>query len=418
MSESMSTGEIVAERDGAVSATVNGAQDGEKRCKILRIIARLNIGGPALHVIILNSELSAERYVSTLVTGKESPAEGNMIDYAAQRGVEPVVIDALGREIDLRVDLRALVSLIRLINENRPDIVHTHTAKAGFLGRIAAKLTGVPIIIHTFHGHVFHSYFGYLKTKFFLWLERLLAKFTDVIITVGDQQRWEIIQYGVAEPDKVVSVPLGLNLKPFVATSTDPGQLRRELSLAQDILLVGIVARLVPIKNHVCFLKAAKLILEQFDGVRFLIIGDGELRTGLEAMARELGIESRVIFMGFQHNLRKIYAGLDVVTLSSFNEGLPVALIEAMAAGKPVVSTNVGGVGDLILDGENGLLVPSNDPQGLADAMLYLLRKPERRKMMGRAGRRKAYPQFDKKRLLDDVDSLYQKLLEAPRVTL
>lgn len=383
----------------------------KRKYKILRIIARLNIGGPALHVIILNSELDPDTFVSQLVTGREAPAEGNMYDLAEARGVHPIVIDALGREIFIRDDLKALLNLIRLIRREQPDIVHTHTAKAGTLGRLAAKLTGVRVVIHTFHGHVFHSYFGYLRTKFFLWLERLLAKFTDIIITVGEQQRNEIIGYRIAEPEKVVSIPLGLDLKPFVTADVNPQQLRRELNLPPETLLVGIVARLVPIKNHLCFLKAVEIIAHRLDNVRFLIIGDGELRGSLERKTRELNLESRVIFMGFQHSLTKIYAGLDVITLSSFNEGLPVALIEAMAAGTPVVSTDVGGVRDLILDGDNGLLVPSNDHRALADAIHYLLTKPERRKMMGEAGRRKAYPQFDKNRLLEDIDRLYRKLL-------
>ena len=383
----------------------------KRKYKILRIIARLNIGGPALHVIILNSELDPDTYISQLVTGRESPAEGNMLELAEEKNVRPIVIDALGREIFFRDDLKALVNLIRMIRREQPDIVHTHTAKAGFVGRLAAKLTGVPVIIHTFHGHVFHSYFGYLRTKFFLWLERLLAKFTDVIITVGEQQRREIIGYKIAEPEKVISVPLGLDLKPFVRAGANPELLLGELGLESGTQLVGIVARLVPIKNHLCFLRAAQIVAEKTDNVRFLIIGDGELRNHLEKKTRKLGLESRVIFMGFQHNLTKIYSGLDVVTLSSFNEGLPVALIEAMAAGKPVVSTDVGGVRDLILDGDNGLLVPSNDHRALAKAILYLLAKPSRRTMMGEAGRRKAYPLFDKNRLLEDIDHLYRGLL-------
>ena len=379
--------------------------------KILRIIARLNIGGPALHCIILNSELDPRRYVSLLVTGIESPYEGNMYELAQYKKVEPIVIYALGREIFFKEDFRALIRLIRLINRERPDIVHTHTAKAGTLGRIAAKLTGVPIVIHTFHGHVFHSYFGFFRTKFFLWLERLLAKFTDVIITVSEQQREEIIKYKIAEPEKIIAIPLGLDLKPFINSDTDPNEVRREFSVPEETKLVGIVARLVPIKNHVCFLEAARLVLARYDNIRFMIVGDGELRSTLEHKARDLGIEDRVIFMGFQNNLQKIYAGLDIIALSSYNEGLPVALIEAMAAGKPVISTDVGGVVDLILDGDNGLLVPSNDPKSLAEATLYLLEHPERRKMMGVAGRKKVYPHFDKKRLVRDIDNLYENLL-------
>jgi glycosyltransferase involved in cell wall biosynthesis len=379
--------------------------------KILRIIARLNIGGPALHCIILNSELDPQKYVSMLVTGKESPYEGNMYEFAQLKSVEPIVIDALSREIFFKEDFRALIRLIRLINLEKPEIVHTHTAKAGTLGRLAAKLTGVPIIIHTFHGHVFHSYFGFFRTRFFLWLERLLAKFTDVVITVSEQQRAEIIRYKIAEPERIIAIPLGLDLKPFVDSAADPNELRRELKIDEHSKLVGIVARLVPIKNHLCFLKAARLVLDRYDNVRFMIIGDGELRSSLEQKARDLGIEDRVIFMGFQQNLEKIYAGLDIVTLSSYNEGLPVALIEAMAAGKPVISTEVGGVVDLILDGDNGLLVPTNDSKALAEATLYLLEHPKRRKTMGEAGRKKVFPYFDKKRLVEDIDNLYDNLL-------
>lgn len=389
--------------------------EGDSRTKVMRIIARMNIGGPALHCIILTSELDPERYRSLLVTGKESPAEGNMYGLAHEKGVEPVIIEALGREIFLKDDLRALVRLVRLIHQEKPDIIHTHTAKAGTLGRLAAKLTNVPIIIHTFHGHVFHSYFGFVKTSFFLWMEKLLAKFTDAIITVGEQQRREIINYRIAPPEKIISVPLGLNLERFIDLTIDPSVLRSELGLEPDTFLVGIVARLVPIKNHACFLKAARLVLERNDKARFVVVGDGELRAELEREARDLHIESRVIFMGFQHNLEKIYAGLDIVTLSSFNEGLPVALIEAMAAGKPVISTDVGGVRDLILDGHNGLLVPSNDHKALAEAIVYLLRKPERRAMMGQAGKEKAYPDFDKKRLVGDIDRLYRQLLDRLR---
>ena len=384
----------------------------KKKYKIIRIIARLNIGGPALHCIILNSELDPEKYESKLLTGIESPAEGNMYELAVEKGVKPVVIDALGREIFFKDDFRALLRLIKLISKEEPDIVHTHTAKAGTLGRVAAKLTGVPIIIHTFHGHVFHSYFGFFKTSFFLWLERLLAKLTDIIITVGEEQRREIIEYRVAEASKVVSVPLGLDLKPFFELDYDPEEIRQKYAIPKGHFLVGIVARLVPIKNHNCFLEAAENVLRRFDKVHFLVVGDGELREELKNRTRELGIEDRVIFTGFQYNLRMIYAGLDIVTLSSFNEGLPVALIEAMSAAKPVISTDVGGVRDLILDGENGLLVPSDNPAALADAIYYLLTHQARMKSMGEAGRDKAYPLFDKQRLVEDIDRLYCSLLE------
>lgn len=382
-----------------------------KQIKILRIIARLNIGGPAIHTTILTKRLNPERFRSLLVTGIEGDQEGNMLDLLGESDLKPIVIEELGREISLLDDLKALFKLYRLIRKEKPDIVHTHTAKAGTLGRAAACLARVPIIVHTFHGHVFHSYFSPLKTKIFILIEKALAGVSRKIITVSQKQREEILGYGIGDPNKVVSIPLGLELDRFLDLKSIKGSLRKELGLFGQEALIGIIARLVPVKDHSCFLSAAEIITRKHPEARFLVVGDGELRGRLESQTKELGLEDQVIFLGFRPDLDRIYADLDIVVLSSLNEGLPVAVIEAMAAGLPVVSTRVGGVVDLIEDGVTGRLVPPEDPEALALGILELLTDPERRNKIGRIGREKVYPSLSAERLVKDMENLYEDLM-------
>ena len=333
---------------------------------------------------------------------------------ADERGVTPCVIPELGREIHWQDDPIAFWKIFRLLRQIRPTIVHTHTAKAGMLGRVAAKLAGVPIIVHTFHGHVFHSYFSPRKTQFFLSIERTLAKFSDAIITISPKQRQEILGYGIGTSEKVRQIGLGLELQPFVECDRLRGMLRRELQVDDDVPLIGIVARLVPVKGHAYFLDAAHIVAQAFPNARFLIVGDGELRQELEAQADALQIRQHVIFLGFRRDLPHIYADLDVIALSSLNEGLPVTLIEGLAAGKPAVATNVGGVGDLVLHGKSGLLVPSKESRALADALCDLLRRsPEERRQMGRIGRETVYPKYHVATLAQEIERLYDELLAA-----
>ena len=382
-----------------------------RRIKVLRIIARLNIGGPAIHTILLTAGLNNERFEPLLVTGVEGRREGNMLDLAAAKGVEPIVIPELRRNPSPKDALIALVKLYRLIRRQRPQIVHTHTTTAGLLGRLAARLAGVPIVLHTFHGHVLRGYFGPLQSKALVWMERLLARITDRIVTVSEGQRRELAGYGIAPLEKIAVVPLGFELDDLLSCESHRGELRRELGLSDNAKLVGIVARLVPIKNHRLFLRAAKLVAEAVPQARFLVVGDGELREGLEAYARDLGLDGRVIFTGWRRDLSRLYADLDVVALTSINEGTPVSLIEAMAARVPVVATAVGGVPDVVADGETGCLVEAGDAEGLAEAITELLRNPERAKAMGRAGREAVYPRFAAQTLFTNIERLYTELL-------
>ena len=382
----------------------------------MRVIARLNIGGPAIHAILLTAGLDPDRFESTLVTGVEAAYEGNMLDLAAQKGVQPLVIPELGREINPLKDWVTLLKLYRLFRDRRPHIVHTHTAKAGTVGRMAARLAGVPVVVHTFHGHVFHDYFGPLQTRVFTGIERLLASLSDRIVTVSDGQRRELAEYGVASLDKIAVVPLGFELDALLNCEPLRGQLRRELGIPDTTALVGIVARLTAIKNHRLFLDAARLIVEAGQEAMFLIVGDGELRADLEAYVAELKLAERVIFTGWRRDLPRIYADLDVVALSSLNEGTPVSLIEAMAAAKPVVATRVGGVSDVILDKESGYLVQSKDAEGLARGILDLLQAPDRARKMGLAGRVAVHPKYASETLLANVEKLYLELLRELRL--
>lgn len=381
-----------------------------EKLRVLRAITRLNIGGPAIHAIVLTKGLQNDRFTSILVTGLEGPHEGTMRGLAASHGVRPLILDDLGRNVSPLNDLRATLQMYRLLRAWRPHIVHTHMAKAGTAGRIAAKLAGVPIVVHTFHGHTFHSYFGPLKTALFLGIERTLARVTDQVVAVGDDQRAEIAAYGVAPLAKIRTIPLGLPIDDLLDAERARGELRSELGLGAEHRLVGIVARLVPIKAHEVFFEAARQVRAQESLSHFVVVGDGERRAELEQLVAELGMKESVSFLGWRQDMKRIYADLDVVALTSNNEGSPVALIEAMAAARPVVATNVGGVSEVVHDGETGLLAPARDAAGVASAILALLRDPARSRQYGAAGRVAVYPRHSASRLVRDIESLYAQL--------
>ena len=410
--------------------------------KILRIIARLNVGGPARHVVWLTEGLRAKGYDTVLVTGVVPPGEDDMTYFAESAGVTPHVIPQMSREISLR-DASASWKLFRLMLRERPDLVHTHTAKAGTVGRVAgmlyrwltpAVLMGKPracSFVHTYHGHVFHSYYGPVKTKLLVTIERALARLvTDRIIVVSEQQRREINQvFRVGAPEQYAVVPLGLDLRLFSDWPINRNRVREELTASDDELLVGIVGRLTEIKNHAMFLRAAGRVKELSRTssdprpVRFVIIGDGSLRRPLEAQARELGLAGDVVFLGTREDPQFFYPALDVVALTSHNEGTPLTLIEAMANERPVVATDVGGVVDLLgarlSDGdgytvcERGISVGSGDVEGFAEGLNRLVRDDGLRKQLGGRGREFVAHNYAKERLIDDISTLYDHLLQT-----
>lgn len=391
-----------------------------KKLKILRVIGRLNVGGAAFHVIDLASRLCPDRFESVLVSGMEHPSEGSLRDLAASRGVRVIVVPEIVSEANLRArDVVAIRRLYEVIRRERPHIVDTHLAKAGFVGRVAARLAGVPIVVHTFHGHVLYGYFNPVTSHLLRAMERTLARFTDCIVAVSEQVRRELVTYRIARPEKIAVVPLGLELEPLLRCRGQRGGFRHELGLDGEAPLVGIVGRICAIKNHRLFLDAAARVASRDPAARFVVVGDGALRSEVEQHARSLRIADRVIFTGWRRDLSRVYADLDVLAVSSDNEGTPLSVIEAMAAGCPVVATRVGGLRDLITDGETGRLVPPKDPEALSAAIQEFLLDRPRAARMGQTARALAQERFGIERLVSDTETLYEQLLarNASRVT-
>ena len=386
--------------------------------RICRVIARLNVGGPAVHLVQLSAGLESrypERFTQRLVAGREGPHEASMVPLARARGIEPAILPTLGREVSARDDARALVALFRDFRAWRPDIVETHTAKAGTLGRLAAVAARVPVRIHVFHGHVLRGYFGPRKTRAFLEIERALARVTTRLIALGEAQRRELLDFGIGRPEQVLSIPLGFELAPFLAAPR--GALRRELGLADETPLVGILGRLAPIKRHDVFVRAAARIAERRPTAHFVVIGDGELLAETQRLAAALGLAERVHFLGWRAHgeLPALLADLDVLANTSDNEGMPVSLIEAMAAGTPVVATAAGGTVSIIEDGVSGALVPPVDPESVAEECLALLNDAALRQRRSAAGRAAVYPRFDVGGLVETMARTYTSLAQGNR---
>ena len=391
--------------------------ESERRTKILRVIARLNMGGPALHVAYLTAGLRERGYDTTLVAGSLARGEDSMAFVADGLDVQVIRIDELGREISPLRDLVATFRLARLIRRERPDILHTHTAKAGTVGRVAALLAGrrrPPIVVHTFHGHVLQGYFGPLRSLFFRLLERWLARGTTALIAVSPQVRDDLVALGVAPAERFVVVRLGIELGERVADGRNGRvESRRYLGIEGDRFTVGWIGRMTAVKRTDDVLVAFKGLRDKGIDAVLCMVGDGPDRAGLERRAHELGIVRDTLFLGYQEDVAPFYAAFDALVLPSANEGTPVSAIEALAAGRPVVATHVGGVPDVVQEGDDGFLVELGATDDLAERLARLARDPELRERMGRAGREHVLPRYAVARLVDDVDRLYRSLLSA-----
>ncbi|MDX2161514.1 MAG: glycosyltransferase family 4 protein [bacterium] len=382
-----------------------------KPIRIVRVIARLNIGGPAIHVTLLTEKLTTPAYESVLLSGSVGADEGDMAYYAAQHGVTPRILPELGRELNPVRDLITVYKVYRLLRELKPDIVHTHTAKAGFVGRIAAKLAGVPVIVHTFHGHTFRGYFNPLLTRVFILIERFTARLSDTVITLTEGLRRELAdEFRIARRSRITVLPLGLDLERFARIPRHEGNFRAQHGIPADAPLIGVVGRLVPVKNHALFLNAAARIRQAMPAARFMLVGDGELRSALEAQIAALGLADAVVITGWIEDVAPIYSDLDLLVISSVNEGTPVTVIEGLAAGLPVVATAVGGLPDLLDQGQFGVLVPSEHVEALADAILKAVRQPPKAAAIA-AAQAAMVDRYGIDRLVTDMDSLYRGLL-------
>jgi glycosyltransferase involved in cell wall biosynthesis len=322
-------------------------------------------------------------------------------------------VPELGREVRPGEDLRALVEVVRIARAFRPDIVHTHLAKAGVVGRIAGRLARARAVVHTYHGTVFRGYFGPRRSALYLGIERALGRLSTRLIAITPGQRDELIALGLAPAERVELIPLGLDLERFVS-APDCESARRALGLADNAEVVAFVGRLVPIKNAPLFVRAFGEVARTRPRAVALVAGDGPEREAVTALIAKLGIADRVRLLGWRADTERIYAASDVVALSSLNEGSPVSLIEAMAAARAVVATNVGGVRDVVEDGTTGLLVPSSHAGALARAMASVLDDPVLRRDMGARGRASALERYSADRLVRDVRSLYERLLAHP----
>jgi glycosyltransferase involved in cell wall biosynthesis len=374
--------------------------------KVTRIITRLNVGGPARQAVMLTERLRDRGYDSELVTGIEAPREGRIVPPDGA-----TVVGTLKRSVDPMGDVRAVRELTRLVRTRRPDIVHTHLAKAGALGRYAARRARTPVVVHTFHGHVLEGYFSPPVARAFLSAERRLARWTTALVAVSESVRTELLGLEIGRPQQWRVIPVGLELDSLLGAPPDAAASRTALDLPPDATVVGIVGRLVPIKDHETFLLAAARVARERPGVHVAIVGDGELRDRLASRAASL-LGARVSFTGWVEDLPTLYAALDVVVLTSRNEGTPVALIEAGAAGKPVIATRVGGVPDVVLDGKTGALVVPGDAAGVAREIARLLDDVPLARTRGEAARAHVRDRFSARRLLEDMDFLYRELLE------
>lgn len=378
--------------------------------KILRIIDRLNVGGPAIHAVLTTRGLNDGEHQTVLVTGEIEPGEADMSYLLEEHGVERILIPSLGRELRPLRDVVTAWRLWRVMRRVRPDVVHTHKAKAGALGRVVALAAGVPVRVHTYHGHVFHGYFGPWKTRLFLAVERALARVTTRLVAPAAALVDELSgRYRIAPRDRFGVVPLGFDLEPFVTVENHRGELRARLGVDGSVRLVAIVGRMVPVKDHATFVAAAAMIAARRADVQFVFVGGGEL---LDEVRRELdarGLASRAHLLGWSQQLERIYADLDVLALSSVNEGTPVALIEAMAAGVPVAATAVGGVPELLEQGARGELAPARDPAALADAIERALSAAARDR--AQLIREDIVRSFGADRLCGDLAALYDELL-------
>jgi glycosyltransferase involved in cell wall biosynthesis len=387
--------------------------------RVLRIITRLNIGGPSIQAIALSERMRSRGFDTRLLHGSLGAGEGDMQYLLTAPGIARQ-LRSLRRDIAPLHDAVALAQVLDTLRDFRPHIVHTHMAKAGAIGRVATAIYNRTAgrdararVVHTYHGHVLEGYFSPAKTRAFLSVERTLARVTDRLIAISPRIRKELLDdYRIGRPEQYHVVPLGFDLDRLTSIGdADRRAARAALGIPAEAAVVSTAGRLTAIKRYDLFLDTARLVADRHSEALFLVAGDGELRAALEAQARANGIADRVSFLGWRRDLDTLYAASDVFLLTSRNEGTPVALIESLAAAVPGVSTDVGGVRDVIDSDRVGLLAPFGDARALADHVQALLADRDRRRRMGEAGRQAVASRYGLDRLIGDVERLYRELL-------
>lgn len=391
--------------------------------KVLRIINRFNLGGPTFNACYLTKYLSPE-FETLLIGGEKEEAEESSIFIAENLGLKPLIISELKRAIHPINDWKAYWKIRKLIREFKPDIVHTHAAKAGLIGRLAAKHEGVKVIVHTFHGHVFHSYFSGWQTELFKKLERYCASFSSKIITLSPAQLQELSEiHKIAPKEKFEIINLGFDLSRFSLNQNEKREsFRKHFLLAENEIAIGIIGRLTSIKNHIFFLEAFAMLKQKTDKkIKAFIIGDGEdKKIILEKCAtlqlktceiNNLNPNTDIVLTSWIKDIDWANAGLDIVALTSLNEGTPVSLIEAQAAGKPIVSTRVGGIEDIVIENDNAFLIDNFDKTAFCDKLLFFVENDAERTKRGEKGKENVTVKFSYSRLVKDVTQLYNNLI-------
>jgi len=385
--------------------------------KILHIITRLDMGGSAQNTLLTCKEFSG-KFETTLVHGLshesgmsdlEKKIVEDGIEKAKTQGVKVIPLPSLVRSISPIKDFKALFSLVWLMFKERPDIVHTHSSKAGILGRLAAKMAFVPNIIHTPHGHVFYGHFGPFASKMFLWVEKLFSKFTDRMVALTDGEKRDYIGLSVCSPEKLLKIHSGVDVARYMQPNGNMVEKKRSLGLDQTEAVIGFVGWLLPIKGPLYLIKAMEYVWPQHPEASLVFIGKGDLDVDLRARALRMNANGRVKFLGWREDIVEIMPIFDMLVLPSLNEGMGRVLVEAMAAGKPVVASRVGGIPDLVRHDETGYLVPPADEKALANGIKKLLDDPEKAKQMGLRGQEYCR-QFSLEAMIEKLDDLYSSL--------
>lgn len=390
-----------------------------RKIKVLRIINRFNIGGPIYNAVLL-SAFMPEEYETLLIGGMPEENEANSLYIAEKYGVSPVLISEMQREPNLINDNKALKKIKEIIRTFQPDIVHTHASKAGALGRKAAFDCGVPIVIHTFHGHIFHSYFSWWKTSLYQLIERRLSKKTTGIIAISAIQKNELsLKYKICHPSKIQLIPLGFDLSPFNENLKEKRELtRNSYALEESDIAVAIIGRLVAIKNHQMFLDIIDKVNQKTSKkVVYFIVGDGEESLTIQESIKPLKEKGMDIRMtSWIKDIATFNAGMDIICLTSKNEGTPVSLIEAQAAGIPIIATNVGGIKDIILEDKTGYIVDKDDIDGFSEKLWELIENENKRQLMSQKGWSFVEEKFQYPNLIKNMDQYYKSLLKEMKL--
>jgi glycosyltransferase involved in cell wall biosynthesis len=386
--------------------------------KIIHIITRLDMGGSAQNTLQTCQQLSCKYQIllayglskESKMTGSEKGAVEIGLEKLRETGGRTIAVPPLVRRIRPVKDLQALCALVRIMRRESPDIVHTHTSKAGILGRLAAGIVRAPHIVHTPHGHVFYGHFGRTLSWIFLRLEKLFARFTDRLVSLSEGESKDYAELSVYPADKIVKIHSGVDVRRFESGSVNIIDKQRSLGIGPIGCCIGFVGWLLPIKGPMHLLRAMKYVWQDFGDAHLVFVGKGDLDIDLRAEALKINQNGTVKFLGWRNDIDEIMQIFDIFTLPSLNEGMGRVLVEAMAAGKPIVASNVGGIPDLVKPGENGLLVPPGDEKALADSIKRLIKNPEEAKLMGRNGRRRCR-QFSLTSMVAKIDGLYADLV-------